>query len=589
MRYVVFIMLLVFLLPAGISAQEDGLSFRSGELQMVSERLTGNVTYWPVLLELADHNTTENSFYLNAEDLQILRNLSDLNVEFESQRKRINELVNSGAAIFAEKELNEVQQMIRTYRGAAKEGNVDLLFETGQGLRAAIDHTSDVLNANRIADIEAQIERKQGTVEKRQGLLGSWAAASRGDMLKQSDGIKTLQESFASLAFADGSAIKVDPNTVAVIRKSRIDRLSDNTDTEITLENGGVLARLSAAGKERSNYIINAGSSSTELRSRNFYAEADSGQTVKLTNYDGEASVNSNDVVITIGKNEGTIVKSGEAPLPARKLLPAPVIPWSSPDTVISSDRLLFRYSGVDGAASYRVEYGSDNNFAAGTEQQILTGEQLVLEDLPDGVTYVRVQSVDSLGLRGPFSNTVRILRSDDRKAPPVIINESYNDILFTLNSRRTITGITEPNVRLSVSGDPVAVSSTGKFSFTLTDLTEEHDIQITVTDRSGNSTDKELRVVRLREDDLFELNLNGASGADPIVFSQNQISISGQAYPGLKFILENNNFLREIRTDLNGKWGATLYPTEGILKITIIDAGTSKEYFNRSIQIRSE
>lgn len=581
--------ILLLLLPFSLFAQEESLSFRSGELQMVSERLVGSATYWPVLLELADHNAAENSFFLNADDLQILRNLSALNVEFESQQSRIKDLVSSGAAIFAEDELNDVQQMIATYRGAAKEGNVELLFETGQGLRAAIDHASNVLNANRIADVEAQIERKQGIVEKRKGLLGAWTSASRGDMLKQSDGIKTLQESIASLAFADGSAIKVDANTIAVIRKSRIDRLSDNTDTEITLENGGVLARLSAAGKERSNYIINAGSSSTELRSRNFYAETDSGQTVKLTNYDGEASVNSNDVVITIGKNEGTIVKSGEAPLPARKLLPAPVIPWSSPDTVISSERLLFRFVDVQGAASYRVEYGRDNNFAAGTQQRIVTEDQLILEDLPDGVTYVRVQSVDSLGLRGPFSNTVRILRSDDRKAPPVIINDAQNDILFTLNSRKTISGITEPNVTLEVSGDPVAVSSSGKFSFTLTDLTEEHDISLTVTDRSGNSTDKNIKVIRLRENELFELSLNGATGQDPIIFTQNKISISGQAYPGLKFILENNNFLREIKTGRNGKWGATLYPTEGELNIAIVDAGTSQEYFSKTIRIRSE
>ncbi|MFN1833696.1 FecR domain-containing protein [Balneola sp. MJW-20] len=582
-------LLFIILLGSTIQAQDNSLTFSSGELQSVADRLSGNAQYWPVILELAEHNVPENTFYLTAEDLLILSNLSDLNTEFEAQRSRIKGLVESGAAIFAENELDDVQQMIANYQAAIKTGDIDKLFEIGQNLGSAIDHAEKVLQENRIADIEAQIERKQGIVERRQGLLGQWTNADRGDLLKQSDGIKTLEQSYASLSFSDGSALKVDPSTTAIIRRSRIDRLSENTDTEISLENGSVLARLSAAGKERSSYILNAGTSSTELRSRNFFAETDSSDTVKLTNYDGEASVNSNDVVITIGKNEGTIVERGKAPLPPRKLLPAPAIPWASSDTVISNDRFLFRFNVVAKASQYRIEYGADNNFSGNTNGRTVNDNQLLINNIPDGIIYVRVQAIDSLGLRGPFSNTVRILRSDDRKAPPVFINDSQNNIIFTLNSRKTLTGITEPSARLSVSGSEVSVSPSGKFSFTLTNLNDEHMIPVKVSDRSGNSSEKTFKVIRLQENKLFDINYTGATGTDTVVYSQNNISISGTAYPGLTFIIENNNFIKEVKTDMNGRWGATLYPTDGYLIIKVLNTGSSKEYFSRSVRIQSE
>ena len=51
----------------------------------------------------------------------------------------------------------------------------------------------EVLQENRIADIEAQIERKQGIVEKRTGLLGQWNDATRGDRKYPSSGNAAAQ------------------------------------------------------------------------------------------------------------------------------------------------------------------------------------------------------------------------------------------------------------------------------------------------------------------------------------------------------------------------------------------------------------
>ena len=85
-------------------------------------------------------------------------------------------------------------------------------------------------------------------------------------MFKESDGLKTGTDSYATLSFADGTNLIVDPNTTAVIRKSRVDRLSETSNAEINLEEGGLLAKLSSLAASNSTYILNAGNSKTTLK-----------------------------------------------------------------------------------------------------------------------------------------------------------------------------------------------------------------------------------------------------------------------------------------------------------------------------------
>ncbi|MTI88295.1 MAG: hypothetical protein FH748_10035 [Balneolaceae bacterium] len=564
-------------------AQQGDLQFSAGEIQDISLRYSGNTSNWPLVVGLAEHDVTSNSFTLSQADVLQLQNFSTISSTVDEHKLRVQDLIAEGAAIFATQVLDSVKQTLADYYEAIKDGELENATRLGSTIPERVDLLEQTLQSNRVVDVEAQLTKKDGNVDKRRGLLGSWLDAVVGDLFKESDGLKTYPESYANLYFTDGSNVVVNPNTVAVIRKSRIDRLDQSSDTEITLENGGLLAKLSASGKDRSNYILNAGPSTSQLKTQNFYAEAEGERKVKLTNYDGEAIVNANDVTISIKKNEGTVIEEGKPPLDPVKLLDAPSPAWSTADTVIYRESILFPFTAVDKSESYHVQYSNTADFNDKVIDITTTQTSVNLNNLPLGMTFVRVQATDSLGLNGPYSEVVRVYRNNDNKPPPLFIDKNRNNIIFTLLNQVTITGVTEPEAKLTVNGRSVEVSSSGRFSISKSDLETRQTLTIISKDNTGNQTKKELQLIHLTKEDLFDLNIRGGSGTNPITVNSTTLTLSGMAYPSLSVIIENGKFSKVVRTDSKGRWGTTFTPTSEILNITFSNRYTDENYFSES------
>lgn len=567
-------------------AQSDDLTFQSSELQQMSLRYTGNTLNWPLLISIADHDIPNNTFTLSSSDFIQLQALASTTAKVTEQQERVKKLITSGATIFAKKPLEKVNTLLVDYVVNIQEGHLDEVLSIGSQIEPAVDEMDSTLMANRLVQVQAQLAKKVGTVDKRLGLLGGWEDAFVGDLFKEADGIRTLQESFANLAFTDGSYVMVDPNTVAVIRKSRIDKLSQSSDTEISLVSGGLLAKLSAAAKEKSNYILNAGAATSELKTQNFYAESDGQSTVKLTNYDGIANISANDVTITIQKNEGTIVEEGRAPSAPIKLLPAPSLAWNSRDTIIYREDIVYAFGEVDRAVTYRAQISSSPSFDSDIEELSLTSNSVNLQNLELGTTYVRVLAIDSLGLRGPFSEPTRIIRNIDNQPPPVFVDGSNGNILFTLNSDFQITGVSEPEAKLTIDGRSVNVQLSGKFSYLLKDLEPDQTLNIVAVDASGNKTEKNVRLVRLTEDILFKFSLTGASGSDPIKLNSPTVTLSSKAYPELEVIVLNAGTERKILTDSKGRWGITTNLKAGPLEVSFRNSRTGTTYITKSFTV---
>lgn len=579
------VVVLVFTFSA--NAQND-VTFASAELQDVALRYTGDTLNWPLVVSLADRNIQANTFTLTQSDMQQLRSVADVTAKAVAQKDRIRTLISDGATIFAKNELISATIAINTYDDAVKNGQVNEAITAGNTLKEKVDDVEFALYENRLVEIQAQLEDKKGKVDKRAGLLGSWELADIGDMFKESDGLKTGQESYANLGFTDGTKIIIDPNTTAVIRKSRIDRLSETSDTEITLEEGGLLAKLSSVAAERSKYILNAGASQSELQTTNFYAESDGDETVKLTNYDGIANVSANDVTVTIRENEGTIVREGEAPSAPIQLLPSPELIWASNDTIVYSEQIIFPFEFVDDADTYIIQRSTSPNFEADLEEIEMSTNTALLSYLPIGDTYVRVQSVDRLGLRGPFSETTRVIRNVDNQPPPAFVDNLNGNILFTRTNSAIITGATQPDARVLISNRPVEVDASGRFTKTLEDLNADQMVSVVATDNSGNNTVRGIRVVYLTEEILFNFALSGASGRNPIRVDRSTVTISSRAYPGLEVVINNGGTSRRVQTDSQGRWGITMSMQTGELSITFKDIRTGDTYLSKSFTVEA-
>ncbi|MFP8488075.1 hypothetical protein ACKGJO_03165 [Gracilimonas sp. Q87] len=567
-------------------AQGNSISFKANDLQRVAEEYTGSTVNWPLVVSLASHDTDANVFRITPSQIQELQNFSQIHATISAQKERIGELISNGATVFASIEYQNARQLLNDYKKAVNDGEIERAFSLGRSIPTAVDSMESALNANRVVDVQAQLSQKKGRVDKRSGLLGSWADAMQGDLFAQSDGIRTFTESYAQLSFVDGSDIQVEPNTVAVIRKSRIDRLNNATDTEITLEDGGLLAKLSAAGKDQSRYVLNAGSSVSELQTQNFYAETEESGLVKLTNYDGQAIVNSNNVTITIRENEGTVVERGKAPLDPVKLLPSPELTWATTDSIVSDQAVIFSYNSIPGAQTYRIQYGSDPSFSDDVTEVSTADTTLAFNNLPMGMTYVRVQAIDDLGLRGPYSKTARIIRTEDKVPPPIFIDDINNDLLFAVNNSISINGATEPEARFTINGEKVSVQTTGRFSYQTEVNDSETTLQLSSTDPSGNTTRRVLRVVNLTKNKVFNFKLRSASGSDLSSIRSGTTTFSGNLYPGIEIVLTNNASTRSVRTDFNGKWAVTLSLQSGDLEILFRNAETGETYFSNSYSV---
>lgn len=563
------------------------VSFSSEKLQQISQRYAGSALNWPVVVSLAEHNITNNTFTLSSSDLLKLRSLTNSTIIFEDQQKRTNELIGEGATIFATNQLNDTNKLFSDYLDEIRNGNLENALAISEQLKPSVDALERTLNSNRLVAIQAQLISKNGLVDKRLGLLAGWNEAFVGDLFEESHGVRTQEESYATLAFTDGSNIVVNPSTTAIIRKSRIDKLDKSADAEITLVEGGLLSKLSAVGKERSNYVLNAGNSTTELNTQNFLAENSGGTNVRLSNYDGEALVSANNVVVTIRKDEGTIIRGNTAPLPPVKLLPAPKYLTSKLDTIIYQNDFLLNFEGVDDAVSYRIEYSTAYNFDENVVIKEVTNSRVVAENLPLGTTYVRVQSVDNLGLKGPFSDKFLVIRNQDTKSPPIFGDQFDQKVHFVLSNSVTISGVTEPDAVVLINDKNTEVSSSGAFNRVVSLESNDQIINVTSTDGSQNTTRKELRVVHLTEEYLFKVKLDGLDIKEDIPAANSTKTITGRAFPEMEVELKNGDTIKTVKTDSQGRWGVTMNVQQGKLSITFKANQTGIETLSKSYTVK--
>lgn len=580
------ITILISIISLGVQAQ-DPVSFSSDKLQQISQRYAGSSLNWPVVVSLAEHNITNNTFTLSGGDLLKLRSLTNSTIIFEDQQKRTNKLIGEGATIFATNQLNDTNKLFSDFLDEIRNGNLENALGISEQLKPSVDALERTLNSNRLVAIQAQLISKNGIVDKRLGLLAGWNEAFVGDLFEESHGVRTQQESYATLAFTDGSNIIVNPSTTAIIRKSRIDKLDKSADAEITLVEGGLLSKLSAVGKERSNYVLNAGNSTTELNTQNFLAENSGGTDVRLSNYDGDAQVSANNVIVTIRKDEGTIIRGNAAPLPPVKLLPAPKYLTSKLDTIIYQNGFLLNFIGVSNAVNYRVEYSSAYNFDENVVVKEVSNTRILMEDLPLGTTYVRVQSVDNLGLKGPFSDTFLVIRNQDTKSPPIFGDQFNQKVHFVLSNSVTITGVTEPDAVVLVNGKTTEVSGSGTFNRVVSLESNDQVINVTSTDGSQNTTRKELRVVHLTEEYLFKVKLDGLDIKEDISAANSAKTITGRAFPEMEVELKNGDTIKTVKTDSQGRWGVTMNVQQGKLSITFKANQTGIETLSKSYTVK--
>lgn len=567
-KYLLFAVFLVITATKPIIAQQE-ISFAANQLSSISKELAGSELNWPIIAAVSDYLPESNTFRIPI-DGQLKINL--FLVEFEKvqiQRSRYNALVRQGATVFALDAINKANESYVAFRKNINDGDFDASLTSARLYVSAIDKIESDIHRNRVSDIEARLAEKTGDVQRRPGLIGSWGLVDSGTFFSNADGVRTLARSTAKLNFIDGSDVILVENTTAVIRKASIDRLTNATDVEITINDGGLLARLSGAAIQSSNYIVNAGTASIQVKSTNFYAEKTDDDRVVIANYSGRSTITAESVSIDLAENEGTIVVRGREPSPPIRLLPSPRLPWSGRDSVIIDNQIVLQWSPLPGASVYEIETSGAPSFDTDNRTYRVTGTRLTLQDLPIGTTFLKIRGIDGQNLRGIDSPPYRLLRNVDIIPPAIFLNNGNPRILYAITDTTKITGFTEPGSVFKVNGAHVTLGDGGSFSYQMLLQSESTPLIMEATDRAGNKTVENRSIIRINDARLFDLEWSSGKIDDDTITRSNVISIRGSAFESLEVILSLGDSKRSIMVGTNGRWAANFRP-EALSEITI-------------------
>jgi hypothetical protein len=565
------ILVAVFLVIAAtkpIMAQQE-ISFPANQLPSISKELAGSELNWPIIATMSTYLPESNTFLIpiaGQENIKLFR------VEFEkvqAQRNRYNTLVRQGATVFAVDAINVANENYVAFRKSINDGNFDASLNSARLYIKSIDVIETEINKNRVSDIEARLAEKTGEVQRRPGLIGSWGLVNSGAFFKNADGVRTLARSTAKLNFIDGSDVILVENTTAVIRKASIDRLTNATDVEITINDGGLLARLSGAAVQSSNYVVNAGTASMQVKSTNFYAEKTDDDRVVIANYTGTSTITAESISINLTENQGTIVVRGREPSPPIRLLPSPRLPWSGRDSVIIENQISLHWGQLPGASVYEIETSSSPSFDTNNRTYRVAGTSITLQDLPVGTTFLKIRGIDGQNLRGIDSPPYRLLRNVDIIPPAIFLNNGNPRILYATSDTAKITGFTEPGSVFKVNGDNVTLGDGGSFSYQMLLQSESTPLIMEATDRAGNITVENRSIIRINEARLFDLEWSSGKIDDETINRSTIIAIRGIAFESLEVILNYGETKRSIMVGADGRWAANLR-AEALTEITI-------------------
>lgn len=571
-------------------ARESGLAFKAGELAEVSQRVAGDSLAWQVVVASAERRANANEFWLSVSAQRSLKAFADLRRKLNAERQTFARLVKRGAPVLAEQEFAQTSRALQAHDSAVAAGNLSRAMSEGQTFLSRLGSLASLVEARRAEAVEATLKKKTGKVEKRKGLLGAWNDAKEGELFAESDAVRTGTQSFATLAFVDGSQVLIDPNTTAVIRVSRLDKLDRVAQADITLVKGSLLSRLSPQAQESGAFKLSAGSSEAIIRSGKFWASVGEASAAKISNYDGTLEVKSGEATITLKKNQGTVVLKGKGPIPPVELLPAPRLRWNGLDTVIFRDNLLLEWNPVPNTARYQLEVSSERDFSQNVQTYSTASLSFWLKHLPDEPRFIRLQAIDKLGLRGADSPTYRILRSPDREPPylfvqgfPALTGERLTRL--TTLSEVAIRGETEPGATLFKDGEHLPIAPDGAFEFRVP-LQEaiETIVKLSAFDAAKNRRDLALRLVPIRLEKVREISWSCATSGDTLISKGLPMQARGTAYPNLPIIFAYGDKTYSAVADSKGFWALAIEPLANQTLTVSFESPDSK----RSVVVRT-
>lgn len=541
--------ILFFLFCVGVNAQSvkpvevvfDG----SKNLRQLAEEYLGDPNLWEEILfnnglRKVDQVTKGMTLKIDAE--KIINTQKAKNIA----KEKIDEANKEGAKLFAS---SEIASAIKNYDNGlvnSKIGAWDKSIDLFNTAEKEASSALAIISEKRVVDAEAFVSFRRGRVEKRTVQERTWSDAPLQTKLFTEDRARTLSDSYAEISFSDKSKIRLNENSQAVIKKSRVDLLNKNSENSVKLEKGDAFALFSKGSKKKNE--IEVPGVDVKVNSSFFWVEKNE-ETTKFANYDGEIQVTSNDSSITLAQNQGSIIPKGGVPSAPIELLSPPDLLSPDANSEIYRSTIEFSWEPVNEAKKYLLVISRDvKREAVVRSNKNVSDTKFTIENLEPGFYYYNVSAVDKYGFPGPFGEARGFNVIRDETKPYLVVNTPENNF-FTNNSEINITGEVEPDIKVDVNG--TNIEHNGK-SFTKSFTLEKgyNKLTFTARDKAGNETII-IREVFYEPKGEIKLNFDSELNRNTlgeIITSQPTLALNGNTFPQSSVDLTGLNIRTKLR-----------------------------------------
>ncbi len=451
----------------------------------------------------------------------------------------LQQATEQGARLFAAAQIEQGFMLYEQGIAARKAGRWTEAAKSAAAATVAAAEAMQLATAGRDALAEAQLSDREGSVEGRKPQDLVWSDRERGAALIEEEKLRTLSRSSAQITFRDDSRLRLNANSQAVIRRMRTDPLSRTEEAKVSLVEGDFYALLSGKS-ERKKFELVVPDVETDVDSRNFWVRSD--QTgAKFTNYDdGSLRVAANGTEVTLGRNEGTLVRSGQAPTEKVGILGAVALEAPADDSQTFSADATLRWAPVAGAEGYWLELAYDQGFQRMTMSRWgLKDTRFATGPLDIGTYYWRIAALDKFGLPGDRGQVWRFAVRVDQTPPYLSIRKpEEGEIVRT--TPIDVEGDTEKGSTVRLNGASLAVDPAGHFATRLDILPGQDTITLEATDAAGNLTKRERRFQYLPDEQAI-LHFDDSIprlATRHFVTDRDVISLTGTTEPGAQLLL---------------------------------------------------
>jgi len=457
--------------------------------------------------------------------------ISQANQQLKRSQNIIREAAKEGARIFTTELIKEAIDYRDSAINNRKLGQWRNCIADAQKSIMIAEHALKICLSKQDLPAEAVLDYLKGEVHRRKTSDADWKGIVLYDLLMEGDKVRTLTQSYAEILFKDDSRIQLKENAQTLIRKIRKNLLDNTQKCNVSVLKGEVLALLT--GTARDSFHIDTPGVETRVHSKHFWVKKDKKKS-RFANYDGTLKVSSGGSHVMLNKNEGTVVPLNKKTSAPTKLIQSPKLIFPTNISKHFTTDIRLRWQKVDTAIAYKLELSLDKNFSKIIIAKSISDTFFVLpNDLENNLYFWRIASVSKDGLMGMFTDTWSFSIIDDDYPPYLVLHTPENEETLTTNNV-FISGITEPDIKLSIGNYQASIDENGKFSYYYKLDEGIQKIAVKAVDKAGNETIIERNIICIKNNKIALSFDNSIPRVKPFNFiTKNMMfSLSGTTSP---------------------------------------------------------